>query len=95
VLFVVCAAFLDSQSAIVDAVDLRYAQINGSSETARNQSIVLNIARARRRVRLNFVVFSRVSGSMTAGVGAVLRTSSPVNSMPPQCVGQCLQFIST
>ena len=72
VLFVVCTAFFASQCAIVDTFDGRYAQINRSSETARNQSILLNIVRASRHVPLNFVAFSRVSGSTTASMGGGL-----------------------
>jgi hypothetical protein len=46
-------------------VDLRYAQINRSSETARNQSILLNIVRATAVLRWTFIL---PKGALLEGV---------------------------
>src|SRR5215470_7685750 len=59
---------------MVDTIDGRYAQINRSSERARNESILLNIVRASRHGPLNFVAISRVSGTTSASVGGGLPT---------------------
>jgi hypothetical protein len=51
--------------AMVDVVDPRYDSINRSTVKARNESILLNIIRASHNAPLNFVAFSRVSGTTT------------------------------
>jgi hypothetical protein len=71
-LFAACSAVLVTQCAVVDTIDGRYAQINRSSEKARNESILLNIVRASQHVPLNFVAISRVSGSTSATMGGGL-----------------------
>ena len=55
--------------AVVDSVDPRYDNINRSSAKARNESILLNIVRASENAPLNFIAFSRVSGTTQANVG--------------------------
>ena len=49
--------------AIIDQVDPRHDTINRASANARNESILLNIVRASHNVPLNFIAFSRVSGT--------------------------------
>jgi hypothetical protein len=72
IIFVVCSAVIATHCAMVDTIDGRYAQINRSSEKARNESILLNIVRASQHVPLNFVTISRVSGSTSATMGGGL-----------------------
>jgi hypothetical protein len=52
--------------AIIDRADPRHDTINRAAANARNESILLNIVRASHDVPLNFVAFSRVSGSQSA-----------------------------
>ena len=63
-------ALIVASCALVDSVDPRYDTINRSTTKARNESILLNIVRASQNVPLNFITFSRVSGSTTANVAA-------------------------
>jgi len=51
--------------AIIDPVDKRYDTINRSLATARNESILLNLARASHDYPLNFVTIANVSPSLT------------------------------
>lgn len=71
--------------AVIDRADPRHDTINRAAANARNESILLNIVRASHDVPLNFVAFSRVSGSQSAqanvglpafGVGPVPLVSS-------------------
>jgi hypothetical protein len=52
--------------AVIDRSDPRHDTINRAAANARNESILLNIIRASHSVPLNFVAFSRVSGSQSA-----------------------------
>src|ERR1700680_4128502 len=61
-----------AQCTMVDTVDGRFQQINRSSATARNESILLNIVRASHNAPLNFVAISRLSGTTQAAAGAGL-----------------------
>jgi hypothetical protein len=58
--------------AFVDSVSPRYDSVNRATEKARNDSILLNLIRAAHSAPLNFIVFSKVSGSTTAGGSAGL-----------------------
>ena len=58
--------------AVIDRVDPRQDTINRAAANARNESILLNIVRASHNVPLNFVAFSRVSGTHNVGLGAGL-----------------------
>jgi hypothetical protein len=49
--------------ALVDTVDPRYDTINRSAAKARNEGILLNIVRASQNIPLNFITFSKVTGS--------------------------------
>lgn len=60
--------------AVVDTIDPRYDSINRSAAKARNESILLNIVRASQNVPLNFIAFSRVSGTTQANVGMAAPT---------------------
>src|SRR5438128_1157245 len=51
--------------AMVDTIDPRYDSINRTTVKARNESILLNIVRASHSAPLNFVAFSKVSGTTT------------------------------
>lgn len=62
-LSVTACAFTDS------TVDGRYDTINRSTDAARNQAILLNIVRASRAEPLNFVAFSKIGGTTSAGMG--------------------------
>jgi hypothetical protein len=86
IVLVVCSALMTACCAMVDTVDGRYNQINRSSEKARNESILLNIVRASRRVPLNFVAISRVSGSTSATMGGGL----PNFIVGPYAIGTAL-----
>src|SRR5580698_1366392 len=70
-LAVLSAAF-STNCAMVDTIDKRYDQINQSSATARNESILLNIVRASHDAPLNFVIISRISGTTSASMGGGL-----------------------
>jgi hypothetical protein len=52
--------------AVIDRADPRHDTINRAAANARNESILLNIIRASHNLPLNFVAFSRVSGSQSA-----------------------------
>ena len=52
--------------AVIDRPDPRHDTINRAAANARNELILLNIIRASHSVPLNFVAFSRVSGSQSA-----------------------------
>jgi hypothetical protein len=60
--------------AVIDRVDPRFDTVNRAAANARNESILLNIVRASHNIPLNFVAFSRVSGSHSLGAGAALPT---------------------
>jgi hypothetical protein len=61
-----------SACAVIDIVDPRYDSVNRSTAKARNESILLNIIRASHSTPLNFVTFTRVSGSMNVSATAGL-----------------------
>jgi hypothetical protein len=63
-----------SACAVVDRVDPRYDNINRAAANARNEGIFLNIVRASRNVPLNFITFSKVSGSGALNSSAGLPT---------------------
>jgi hypothetical protein len=48
-------------------IDPRYDDVNRSAANARNEAILLNIVRASKNIPLNFIAFSKISGSTTAG----------------------------
>jgi hypothetical protein len=73
-LFATAVAALLSSCAFVDTIDPRYDSINRSAAKARNESILLNIVRASQNIPLNFIAFSRVSGTTQANVGAAAPT---------------------
>lgn len=50
-------------------VDDRYDTINRSTDSARNQAILLNIVRASRAEPLNFVAFAKIGGTTSTGMG--------------------------
>jgi len=59
-------------SAVDNAIDPRYDSINRGTANARNESILLNIVRASHNAPLNFVAFSRVSGTTQISGNAAL-----------------------
>src|SRR5947209_4066925 len=61
-----------SACAVIDIVDPRFDSVNRSTAKARNESILLNIVRASHSAPLNFVNFTRVSGSMNVAATAGL-----------------------
>ena len=69
--------------AMIDTVDPRYDSVNRSTAKARNESILLNIVRASHSVPLNFVAFTRVSGSSSVGANAGLPTFGLGQFFPP------------
>ncbi len=56
--------------AVIDSVDPRYDHIDRASARARNEAILLNIVRASHSVPLNFIAFSKVSGTHAVAMGA-------------------------
>jgi hypothetical protein len=58
--------------AVIDVVDPRYDTVNRSTSKARNEGILLNIVRASHSAPLNFVSFTRVSGSSNVAASAAL-----------------------
>jgi hypothetical protein len=67
VAFAACAlAATVGACAVIDRSDPRHDTINRAAANARNESILLNIIRASHSLPLNFVAFSRVSGSQSA-----------------------------
>jgi hypothetical protein len=66
------AAVVAACSAVDNAIDPRYDDINRSTAKARNESILLNIVRASHNAPLNFVAFSRVSGTTSISGNAAL-----------------------
>lgn len=66
------AAVMTACSAVDNAIDPRYDDINRSTAKARNESILLNIVRASHNAPLNFVAFSRVSGTTSVSGNAAL-----------------------
>jgi hypothetical protein len=68
----VALAALLCACAFVDTVDPRYDSVNRSTAKARNESILLNLVRAAHAAPLNFVAFSKVSGTTAVGVNAGL-----------------------
>ena len=67
VAIVMLAAVLGA-CAFVDTVDPRYDSVNRSTAKARNGAILLNLIRAAHAAPLNFVAFSKVSGTTAVGV---------------------------
>jgi hypothetical protein len=65
--------------AVIDRPDPRHDTINRAAANARNESILLNIIRASHDVPLNFVAFSRVSGSQSTQVNVGLPGMTSVN----------------
>src|SRR5215471_13350290 len=61
----VCLAGTLAACAVVDPVDSRYDTVSRSLAKARNESILLNLARASEDYPLNFVTIGNVSPSMT------------------------------
>ncbi|MFL6797309.1 MAG: hypothetical protein ACJ8F3_07845 [Xanthobacteraceae bacterium] len=59
-------------SAVDNAMDPRYDDINRTTAKARNESILLNIVRASHSAPLNFVAFSRVTGLTSVSGNAAL-----------------------
>ena len=55
-------------------VDGRYDTINRSTDSARNQAILLNIVRASKAEPLNFVAFSKIGGTTSTSMGVGLPT---------------------
>ena len=55
-------------------VDSRYDTINRSTDSARNQAILLNIVRASKSEPLNFVAFSKIGGTTSTAMGVGLPT---------------------
>lgn len=68
---ILCVASLAGCS-FTDSVDSRYETINRSTDAARNQAILINIIRASHAEPLNFVAFSKVSGTTSTGLGVGL-----------------------
>ena len=66
------AGLLGACSAVDNAIDPRYDSINRGTANARNESILLNIVRASHNAPLNFVAFSRVSGTTSISGNAAL-----------------------
>lgn len=72
-LFLVLLGVVLGACALTDSViHPRYDNIDRNTANARNESILLNIVRASKNVPLNFVAFSRVSGSTTAQGNAAM-----------------------
>src|SRR5580704_14070204 len=67
-----CRGFMVAVSlgacAIVDQIDPRIDATNRQTARARDQAVLLNIVRANHNVPLNFVAFSRVSGTQSAAI---------------------------
>ena len=53
-------------------IDGRYDSINRSTDSARNQAILINIIRASKAEPLNFVAFSKVGGTTSTSMGVGL-----------------------
>src|SRR4029450_13121276 len=66
------AAVVTACSAVDNAIDPRYDDINRSTAKARNESILLNIVRASHNAPLKFAAFSRVSGTTSISGNAAL-----------------------
>ena len=79
-------AVLVAGCSFVDTIDPRYDTINRSTTKARNESILLNIVRASQNVPLNFVTFSRVSGSTQANLGMAAPTFVLGANPPPATI---------
>jgi hypothetical protein len=68
------AGLLGACSAVDNAIDPRYDDINRSTAKARNESILLNIVRASYNAPLNFVAVSRITGTTSVSGSAALPT---------------------
>src|SRR5580700_1729870 len=81
-----------SLAACTEIVDLttesRYAQYNRSTDWAKNEAILLNIARASEYQPLNFLVYNAYSGSATVTAAA----SSPAFVIGPDRVASQKQY---
>jgi len=61
-----------SGCAVIDHVEPRYENVNHAAANARNEGILLNIVRASKHIPLNFIAFSKVTGSANVDVTAGL-----------------------
>jgi len=66
------AAAILAACALVDNVEPRYENVNHAAANARNEGILLNIVRASKHIPLNFIAFSKVTGTTQVGVNAGL-----------------------
>jgi hypothetical protein len=66
------AAGLLAACAAVDHIEPRYENVNHAAANARNEGILLNIVRASKHIPLNFIAFSKVTGSGTLALSAGL-----------------------
>jgi hypothetical protein len=68
---VFAAGYLAACTEVVDVTtDSRYAQYNRSTDWAKNEAILLNIARASEYQPLNFLIYNAYSGSATVSAAA-------------------------
>ncbi|HLH87624.1 MAG TPA: hypothetical protein VKX28_04125 [Xanthobacteraceae bacterium] len=85
--------------AVIDPVDKRYDTINRSLATARNESILLNLARASRDYPLNFVTIANVTPSLTNtssfALPSFLLGGSPHNIEPTFSPGRDININNT
>jgi hypothetical protein len=92
-------AGLLSACAFVDNIAPRHDQINRGTEEARNKAILLNIVRASHDEPLNFVAFSKVSGTTqmgyTVGVPTFLLGPNPAGVAALPIPGRDVIFGST
>jgi len=58
--------------AFVDNVEPRYENVNHAAANARNEGILLNIVRASKHIPLNFIAFSKVTGTTNVSLNAGL-----------------------
>src|SRR5579862_1178734 len=88
-LFVCAAGCLAACTEVVDVTtDSRYAQYNRSTDWAKNEAILLNIARASLFQPLNFLIYNAYSGSATVSAAA----SSPAFVIGPSRVASQKQY---
>jgi len=66
------AAGLLSACAAIDHIEPRYENVNHAAANAHNEGILLNIVRASKHIPLNFIAFSKVSGTSNLGMNAGL-----------------------
>ena len=83
------AGYLAACTEVVDSVvDSRYGQYNLSTDWAKNEAILLNIARASKYQPLNFLIYNAYSGSATVSAAA----SSPGFIIGPNRVASQKQY---